>query len=228
MRSEEIKKVALFDLDGTLVASHVWSGLFKHHLQNKVNRLPAIWYLISHLALMPFWKMKLISTEKYYRSWGKDLAQTLKGISGEQVKEIFNWLSNQYLLPALRKDVFEKLKEHRKEGFLTILVSGSFQELLEIVAKSLNINFAVGTELEIIKNRLTGRIIPPLCFGQGKVEKVDRFLAEKNLTVDLKGSFAYADGFFDLPVLEMVGHPVAVEPDKKLLEIARNKGWQII
>lgn len=108
------------------------------------------------------------------------------------------------------------------------MVSGSFQELLEIVAKRLNIDFAIGTELEVVKNKLSGKIIPPLCFGQGKVEKMEKFLAEKNLTLDLKESFAYADGIFDIPVLEIVGHPVVVEPDEKLLEIAKNRNWQII
>ncbi|OIO46648.1 MAG: hypothetical protein AUJ31_01370 [Parcubacteria group bacterium CG1_02_39_15] len=223
-----MKKVALFDLDGTLVAAHIWTGLFRHHLKNKVNRFPAVWYLVSHLALTPFWKMKFITTEQYYRSWGKDLAQMLKGINIERAKEIFDWLSDEYLLPTLRKDVFQKLKKHQEKRHLTVLLSGSFQELLEIVANRLNIDFAVGTELETIKNKFSGRIIPPLCFGQGKVEKISKLLAEKNLAIDFKESFAYADGFFDVPVLEMVGHPVAVEPDEKLLKIAKNKGWQII
>lgn len=61
------KKVALFDLDGTLVASHLWLGILKYHFRTKENRFAALWYLISHLGLTPFWKMHLISTEKYYR-----------------------------------------------------------------------------------------------------------------------------------------------------------------
>ena len=222
------KKVALFDLDGTLISAHIWTGLFRHNLKKKINRFPAIWYLISHLALTPFWKMKLIPTEKYYQSWGKDIAQMVKGLTQEKAREIFDWLAHYYLLPTLRKSVLEKLKKHQEEGYLTVLLSGSFQELLEIVARQLNIDFVIGTELDVVKNKLTGRIIPPLCFSQGKIEKLNRFLTEQNLTVDLKESFAYADGFFDLPVLEMVGHPVVVEPDEKLLEIAKNRNWQII
>ena len=80
----------------------------------------------------------------------------------------------------------------------------------------------------VIKDKFSGEIIPPFCFGEGKAEKLRNFLSEKNLEINFKESFAYSDGVFDLPMLELVGNPVAVEPDKKLLEIAKNKGWQII
>jgi len=74
------KKVALFDFDGTLVDAHLWLGMVKHHLKTKENLFSVFWYLISHMAQAPFWKMRLISTEKYYQSWGEDLAKLIKGI----------------------------------------------------------------------------------------------------------------------------------------------------
>jgi len=221
-------KIALFDFDGTLVSGHLWLGLMKHHLEAKENLLPTFWFLISHMALAPFWKMHFISTEKYYQSWGKDMAKLIKGIEVDRAKEIFNWLSDKYLLPTLKENVFEKLKKHQKDGCLTILTSGSFQELLQIIARRLGIDFAIGTELEIVENKFSGKIIHPFCFGRGKAERVKSFLSKNGLKVNLKDSFAYSDSFFDLPILEMVGNPVAVEPDKKLLEVAKNKGWQII
>ena len=222
------RKIAFFDFDGTLVKAHLWLGIFKHHFKTKENRFAALWYLFTHLGLVPFWKMKLISTEKYYRSWGEDLAEVIKGIEVDRAKGIFHWLASKHLLPTLKKNIFERLKKHQEEGFLIILISGSFQELLEIIAKHLNIDFAVGTELEVIENKFSGKIVPPFCFAQGKVEKVKSLLSKKKLKIDFKESFAYSDSFFDLPILEFVGNPVAVEPDKKLLEIAKNKGWQII
>jgi HAD superfamily hydrolase (TIGR01490 family) len=221
-------KIAIFDLDGTLVSSHLWLGIVKHHLKTKENLFSVFWYLFSHMALAPFWKMKLIPTEKYYKSWGQDLAFLMKGIKTDKAKAIFEWLSDQYLLPSSKKNVLERLKKHQEEGFLTILISGSFQELVKIIANRLNIDFAIGTELERKSDEFSGNILPPFCFGQGKAEKVKKFLSEKNLKINFKESFVYSDSFFDLPILEMAGNPVVVEPDKKLLEIAKNKGWQII
>jgi len=239
------RKIAIFDLDGTLVDAHLWLGILKHHLKEKENLFSLFWFLISHMALAPFWKMGLIPTKKYYQSWGRNLSKTMKGIKVDKAKEIFNWITNEHLLPNLKKNVLARLKKHQEEDFLTILTSGNFQDLVEIIANRLNIDFAIGTELDyyppttlqeshpsnpkkVIPAYYTGKIIPPFCFGQGKAEKVKKFLSEKNLKINFKESFAYSDSIFDLPMLELVGNPVAVEPDKKLLEIAKNKGWQII
>ena len=226
--SNNERKIAIFDLDGTLVNSHLWLGIVKHHLKTKENLFSVFWYLFSHMALAPFWKMKLIPTEKYYKSWGQDLALTMKGIKTDKAKVIFEWLSDQYLLPSSKKNVLERLKKHQEEGFLTILTSGSFQDLIKIIANRLNIDFAIGTELEQKSDEFSGRIVSPFCFGQGKAEKIKNFLSEKKLKINFKESFAYSDSFFDLPILEMAGNKVVVEPDKKLLKIAKNKGWQII
>jgi HAD superfamily hydrolase (TIGR01490 family) len=221
-------KIALFDFDGTLVSSHLWSGLLKYYLKKREKVFAISWFLISNFALTPFWKMGLISTKKYYQSWGEDMARLMKGVDVGRAKEIFDWLTDDYLLPTLKKNVFERLKRHQEGGYLTVLTSGSFQDLIKAFSSRLNIDFAVGTELEIIRNKFSGRIIPPLCFAQGKAEKVKQFLTDNNLVIDFKESFAYSDSVFDLPILELVGNPVAVEPDKKLLEIANARDWQII
>jgi len=221
-------KVALFDLDGTLVKAHLWVGLAKYNLKNKENIISTLGYLITHTILMIPWKMKLMSSQYFYKSWVQDMPQLIKGVDNEKAKEIFNWLADYYLLPTLRNDTHEILKKHQKEGFITILISGAFQGLLDIIANRLGFNFAIGTESEISQNKFTGHIIAPACSGQGKLEKTKRFFSEKGLKINFKESFAYADSFVDLPILELVGNPVAVSPDEKLKEFAQIKGWQII
>ncbi|MGD8627079.1 MAG: haloacid dehalogenase-like hydrolase, partial [Anaerolineae bacterium] len=73
--------------------------------------------------------------------------------------------------------------------------------------------------------RLTGEIEPPPCYGQGKVVWAERFAREH--AVDLSASYFYTDSISDLPLLERVGQPVAVNPDPRLRRLARARGWQI-
>jgi len=227
MKNSKVK-IALFDFDGTLVSSHLWSGLLKYYFKRKEKLFSIFRFLISNFSLTPFWKMGLISTKKYYQGWGEGMAPLMKGVNMERAKEIFNWLTDAHLLPSLKKDTLERLKKHQGDGYLIVLTSGSFQDLIKVFSSRLDVDFVIGTELEVVKNKFSGKIIPPLCFAQGKAEKVKQFLAENNLAIDFKESFAYSDSIFDLPMLELVGNPVAVDPDKKLLETANTRGWQII
>jgi HAD superfamily hydrolase (TIGR01490 family) len=226
--TEQNQRVALFDLDGTLVEAHPWVGIAKHHFKAKRNILPTLWYISSHLGLTPFWKIGLLSKEDYYKSWGKNASYLMKGIKTNRAKEVFEWLSDKYLLPTLKKGTLERLKKHQKDGFLTILISGSFQGVVDVMANRLNIDHAIGTKLEVIENKVSGRIIPPVCLGQGKVKLSKDFFVEKNLKIDFQESFAYTDSVFDLPLLQLVGNPVAVSPDKELLSLAKKEGWEII
>jgi HAD superfamily hydrolase (TIGR01490 family) len=225
---KEGQKVALFDLDGTLVEAHPWVGIAKHHFKSKKNILPTFWYIFSHLGLTPFWKIGFLSKENYYKAWGENASYLMKGIKTSRAREVFEWLSDKYLLPSLKKDTLKRLEDHQKNGFFTILISGSFQDVVDVIADRLGIDHAIGTKLEVIDNRISGRIIPPVCLGQGKAELSRKFFQEKNLKVNLKESFAYTDSVFDLPLLQLVGNPVAVSPDKELFELARKEGWEII
>jgi phosphoserine phosphatase len=83
----------------------------------------------------------------------------------------------------------------------------------------------VCTYLEAEDGRLTGRIVPPVCYGPGKVVWAERFAAEHR--VDLSASYFYTDSITDLPLLEQVGHPVAVNPDPRLRRLARRQGWPV-
>jgi HAD superfamily hydrolase (TIGR01490 family) len=222
------KTAAIFDLDGTLFTGHFWQGIVKHHIKHKV-KIPSITaYLTTHFPLWLASKLKILSEETYKVRWGEDLATTLSGLTREEMSILFEWVYSNYFTKLLRPDIAALLQRHVKEGHTTIVLSGSFNEFLELVKQKLNVEYVVGTKIEVVKGVCSGRIVKPLCFGINKARLLNEFIDEAKLNIDLKASFAYADSIVDVPVLEMVGNPVVTYPDKKLLNLAHLRGWQVL
>jgi phosphoserine phosphatase len=96
----------------------------------------------------------------------------------------------------------------------------------ELLASVLAMDGAVGTRWEVVDGQYTGRLAGPFAYGEGKAAAVREFAAEQG--IDLAASYAYSDSASDLPMLEAVGHPVAVNPDAPLEEVARRDGWEIL
>lgn len=225
---EKRNTAAFFDFDGTLFKGHFWQGVVKHHIKHKVKLLSVLTYLATHFPLGLVGKFILREEETYRVRWGEDLATLFKGFKKDEGLRVFEWISNNYFMKLLRPDIMALLRQHRSEGHKTVLISGSFNDFLEIVKQKLGVDYVVGTKLEVINNVYSGRIIKPLCLGINKARLLEEFISQAQLNIDLGLSFAYADCTLDTPVLEMVGNPVATYPDKKLLSLAQRRGWQIL
>lgn len=222
------KTVALFDFDGTLFKGHFWQGIAKHNFINKVRRLPTLVYLSTHYPLWLAGKFKILTEEAYMVRWGEDLSITFKGYCREEMCSVFEWIRDNYVMDLLRPDIRMLLGRHNDRGHTTVLISGTFTDFLETMKQRLGVKHVVGTKLEAIENVYTGKIVRPLCFGINKAKLLQEFIDQAGMDIDLGHSFAYADSIMDAPMLEMVGNPVATYPDKKLLGLAQQKGWQIL
>lgn len=222
------KTAAFFDFDGTLFEGHFWQGVIKHHIKNKVKLPQVSSYLVTHIPLWLASKFKILSEEAYKVKWGEDLANVFKGLDKEQGLSIFDWISSNYVMKLLRPDTMALLQQHRNEGHIIVLLSGSFSDFLETIKQKLDVDYVVGTKLEATNDVFTGKIVKPLCFGMNKARLLKEFISQAQLNIDLGLSFAYADSIIDVPVLEMVGNPVVAYPDKKLLSIAQYRGWRIL
>lgn len=219
---------AFFDLDGTLFRGYLWGGITKYHLLHR-KKLPVLLsYLATHLPLVPLKELGLLSEERFLRSWATDLAVMMGGLNQEEVKALFHWVTERYAVDSFRPDIVAALRQHQDRGDTVVLLSATFQELLELIGYRLGVVHVVGTKLEMVRNKYTGRIVKPLCFGAGKAKLLQDFIDSAKLEVDLASSFAYADSIHDVPVLEMVGNPVVVYPDERLWVYARKKGWRIL
>lgn len=219
---------AFFDLDGTLYGGHIWLALKRHHQVHRLKLPTLYFYMITHLGMWPLHRAGLVSRSRFYEAWARHMAWLVAGLSQEQADAVFQWVVEHDVLPQLHKDVLGILRRHQEDGHRVVLVSGTFQPLLERIGQVLGIEEALGTRLAQRNGRYTGGIIPPLCLGRGKADRIRTFLKNDGRGIDRQASFAYSDSISDLPFLEMVGHPVAVYPDPELAAVAAQRGWPVV
>ncbi len=221
--------MALFDLDGTLCRGHIWEGFCRYYTKYKKKKILQTWaFLTTHSALWLLVKCRLFSKERCWVKWGEDLSGTFKEAGEEEVLEIFRWVVDNYVIALLRDDVIDIMNWHKQSGHLVVIISASFSPLLEIIGQRLGVSNVIGTKLEMIDDTYTGKIVKPLCFGENKAKLLKDFVNQNGLEVDLPSSFAYADSIFDIPLLKLVGHPVATYPDRDLCQLAERSGWRIL
>lgn len=147
------------------------------------------------------------------------------GVESARLLEFARRVIPAHVVPRVYIRARERIEWHRARGDLVFLVSSSPREFIEVLGESLGVDGVAATDAETVNGRCTGRILR-LCHGAGKEESV-RELAEAH-GVDLAASYAYGDSFAsDLLMLEAVGHPVCVNPDRQLAARAAATGWPV-
>ncbi len=130
------------------------------------------------------------------------------------------------VLPRIYPQMLEVAYRHQDEGRRVYIVTAASHELAEMLAHVLSFDGGIGAQSEIEDGRYTGRPHGVFTYREGKAEAI-RGLAEQE-GIPLEHSFAYSDSESDLPMLRVVGHPVAVNPDAELARVAREEGWEVM
>lgn len=213
-------KVAIFDFDGTIYPEETFPLMMKylktHPLYSKRYRyffrkiLPI--FLAYKLKLYPEAKMKSMAMHLYVSSFGS----TPKS----EVEQFFMQLGNQ-MSGNLSEPLVDRLKQHCNDGYYTMVVSGAFEPLLHSAFKNLHLDCIIGTNIPVDKHQAFDHIN-----GKRKIAKIYEQL--KNKHVDWQNSYAYGDSYSDLDMLELVGNPVAVNPDQRLSQMAMDRKWEVI
>ena len=222
------KRAAIFDLDGTICAGHIWPSLFKYCKEQQLNMQYYYRFMAKHLPMWIAFKSRLLSEQKFVRAWGTGMAILFKDLDFLESEQIADSVFRDVVLPTLRPEVMERLYWHREEGDLVMLASSTLQPLLDGVAKNLDLKYVVGSSMEVVSGYYTGRLLGDLCFGEQKPLQILKYMQELDVTVEWESSYAYADRIYDQFLLEMVGHSVAVHPDEALRAIALEKNWFIL
>jgi len=220
--------VALFDLDGTLCnARYLASSIVGCQFKNLARIPSAVVFLMNQFARLLFLKAGLMAYTRVAQAGIPELACLLKGLSKGEASNLFSEAARA-TVDTVRQETFNLLRWHQEEGHTVILISSGFHPFLRGVGSLLGINHTIGTALEVIGDCYTGRLAGPLCQGDNRVRLLCHFIEESGFDVNLSSSYAYGDRVQDIPVLEMVGHPVAVYPDKELLTYANERSWTVI
>ena len=130
------------------------------------------------------------------------------------------------VLPRLYPQMLAIAYGHQDAGRPIFICTAASQEMAELMAIVLTFDGAVGSVSEVVDGRYTGRAGGPFTYREGKAEAI-RDLAERE-DIDLAASWAYSDSESDLPMLRLVGHPVAVNPDTELGRVAGAEGWEVM
>ena len=130
------------------------------------------------------------------------------------------------ILPLLYREMLEEAYAHQDAGRPTYIVTAASQELADVLAHVLVLDGGIGMRSEVRDGVYTGRPDGPFTYREGKAEAIRELAASEG--IDLAASYAYSDSESDLPMLRVVGHPVAVNPDRPLERVARAEGWRIM
>ena len=210
---------AFFDMDNTVLRGS--SGrLYLQYLRRKRLLSWPRWLAIT-------WQVSLYVTG--LRTFPQLMACLMTQVAGSIEAEAwriseawFDEMLRDYIAAAAR----ERITWHRQQGHRVAIVSASTPYAVSPVAHDLGLgDDYLATHLEVVSGRFTGRLIEPPCYGTGKVTLTRAYSAQHNL--DLAESYFYTDSHHDLPLLEAVGHPVAVNPSRKLKAIALERRWTL-
>lgn len=211
---------AFFDLDKTIIATSSAFAYGREFLSNGlISRQEAFEIYRTKAAYM------LVGQSSEKMDTTRDtLARMIEGWDVEDVERITADAMRTVVTPAIYAEARELIDWHHKQGHEVTIISASARILVEPIARELGIDNVVATELEVENGALTGRVTRYLK-GDAKADAVRECVAEAGY--DLEASYAYSDSATDIPMLELVGHPVAVNPDRALKKHAAANDWQV-
>ncbi|WOV88472.1 HAD-IB family hydrolase [Sporosarcina oncorhynchi] len=219
-------KVAIFDFDGTLYAEETFQLLMKHLKHHPQHNSKYKSFFRKILPLYIGYKAKVVPESTMKERSMQLYASALQSLDKSGQSAYFKEMK-EAMQANFNKDVIERIKQHELAGIHIMLVSGAYTPLLHAVTTGLPFNDIIGTE---IPYSLDGRFDTQTKIyhiqGKRKNEMIMKALADKE--VDWSNSFAYGDSYSDLPVLELVGNPIAVKPEKRLHQIANDRSWEVL
>lgn len=212
--------LAIFDLDNTLLSidsDHAWGeflleqGAVDPEAYREANDRFLAEYRAGTLDIHDF------------------LAVALRPLAENSPEQLATW-HQQFMASKIEPHILARGEElvarHRSRGDTLLIITATNRFITGPIAARLGVDHLIAVEPEMVDGRYTGRVSGTPSYREGKVERLEEWLSDKELT--LEDAWFYSDSHNDLPLLEKVAYPVAVDPDDTLREAAEARGWKII
>lgn len=220
--SKNGQAAAFYDLEGTLVSTNLVHTL-AFYSRRQQGFFTTLKKSVGTLAKLPLFGV----TDLYSRNvFNEFFFQSYKGESEDRLRYFSEELFEEVLKPAIFDGTRELIAQSKKIGQKQIVITGALDFTIDRICDYLEIDEYVSNRLEFVNGYATGRILPPVMASATKAKWMREY-AEKN-DINLSESYAYSDSISDLPMLSIVGHPVAVNPDFRLKQTAIQHDWAVL
>ncbi|WP_430331842.1 HAD-IB family hydrolase [Rhodococcus sp. ACT016] len=208
--------LAAFDLDGTLITGYTATVVYRDRLRR------------FDISLAELLRTTGAAFDTQFR--GADVGRLMEiavtGLAGRSEDELWEWsqrLFRQEVASMIYPDVRRLLDAHRRAGHRIVMATSATTYQAQYVADDLGIDDILCSRPKVVDGLLTGELTGPALWGPAKAKALRAFADE--VDVPLSEAFAYSNGVEDVPMLESVGRPVALNPDRRLAQIAHDEGW---
>jgi len=216
------RAAAFYDLEGTLVSTNLVHTL-GFYARRQQGLFATIKKSVGTLAKLPFFA----ATDFYSRNvFNEVFFKSYEGESEDRLRFFSQELFEEVLKPAIYDGTSELIAQSKKLGQRQIVITGALDFTVKPLVDYLGIDELAANRLEFVNGSATGRLLPPVMASATKARWIREYAEREG--INLSDSFAYSDSISDLPMLSIVGHPVAVNPDFRLKQTALQHDWAIL
>ncbi len=215
---EKKSYIAVFDIDDTILRVNSTKIVALAAYKQKLMRTRD---LLSGVLQIYLYKYKLRDSLKIIDTLG----DWTSGIKEETIINLVDSIFESKMISTIRPEIVEEIRIHKSRNAETVILSSAISQICNPIAKHLGIDKVLCSEIEVVDGKLTGKAKGKFCFGKEKLNRLEDYCT--NNKYSLKETWYYADSIDDTHVLEKVGFPVCVTPDKRLHKIAIKRNWPV-